>query len=222
MFARKGGKLNKGEVLAALTESKALGVIRVRTSEDLVRIAKALHEGGLSCLEITMNTPGALRAIEEAREQLPKVLMGAGTVLDGITARQAILAGAQFLVTPTLALDVIETAHRYGVPVIPGAMTPTEILTAWQAGADLVKVFPASVLGPKYIQEIHGPLPQIPLVPTGGITAENAPEFIRAGAVAVCVGSWLVDKKALAEGRYEVLTQRARQLVEAVRQAQKA
>ena len=205
-----------------LTNSGALGIIRVQTSEDLVRIAEALHAGGLSCLEITMNTPGALRAIEAAREELPDVLMGAGTVLDAATACQAILAGAQFLVTPTVKLDVIETAHRYGVPVIPGAMTPTEILTAWEAGADLVKVFPASVLGPKYIQEIHGPLPQIPLVPTGGITADNAGEFIRAGAVAVCVGSWLVDKRALTEGRYEVLTQRARQLVEAVRKARES
>lgn len=214
--------MGRTEIMEKLTNSGALGIIRVQTSEDLVRIAEALHAGGLSCLEITMNTPGALRAIEAAREELPDVLMGAGTVLDAVTARQAILTGAQFLVTPTVKLDVIETAHRYGVPVIPGAMTPTEILTAWEAGADLVKVFPASVLGPKYIQEIHGPLPQIPLVPTGGITADNAGEFIRAGAVAVCVGSWLVDKRALTEGRYEVLTQRARQLVEAVRKARES
>lgn len=208
--------------LGQLEESKVLGIIRIRTAEDLIRIAKALHEGGLSCLEITMNTPGALEAIETARKTFPRTLMGAGTVLDGITARQAVLAGAQFLVTPTVKLDVLEIAHRYGVPAIIGAMTPTEILTAWEAGADMVKVFPASVLGPKYLQEIHGPLPQIPLVPTGGITADNAGEFIRAGAVAVCVGSWLVDKKAVAEGRYEVLTERASQLVEVVRKAKES
>jgi len=199
-----------------------VGIIRVQSSTELLRIAQALYRGGLYCLEITMNTPGALKAIEEVGRNLPEIIMGAGTVLDAVSAREAILAGAQFLVTPTVKLDVLEVAHRYGVPAIIGAMTPTEILTAWEAGADMVKVFPASALGPKYLQEIHGPLPQIPLVPTGGITAENAGEFIRAGAVAVCVGSWLVDKKAVAEGRFEVLTERARQLVEAVRKARES
>jgi 2-dehydro-3-deoxyphosphogluconate aldolase/(4S)-4-hydroxy-2-oxoglutarate aldolase len=210
------------DFLKLIGESGAIGIIRIQTAEDLLAIAGALHRGGLNCLEITMNTPGALRAIESAREKLSQVLLGAGTVLDAISAREAILAGAQFLVTPTVKLDVLEVAHRYGVPAIIGAMTPTEILTAWEAGADMVKVFPASALGPKYLQEIHGPLPQIPLVPTGGITAENAGEFIRAGAVAVCVGSWLVDKKAVAEGRFEVLTERARQLVEVVRKARES
>jgi len=207
----------KADTLEGLNDSGVIGIIRVSTAQDLIRIAKALREGGLSCLEITMTTPGALRAIEEAQEELPDVLMGAGTVLDAATARQAILAGAQFLVTPTVALDVIEMAHRYGVPVIPGAMTPTEILTCWEAGADMVKVFPASVLGPGFIKAVHGPLPQIPLVPTGGITADNAGEFIRAGAAMVCAGGWLVDSRAVAEGRYEVLTEKARRLVEAVR-----
>ena len=211
--------MGKPEILERLRDSGALGIIRVQTAQDLVQIAKALHAGGLSCLEITMTTPGALRAIEEAREELPEVVMGAGTVLDAATARQAILSGARFLVTPTLELDVIEVAHRYGVAVIPGSMTPTEILTAWEAGADMVKVFPASILGPNFIKAVHGPLPQIPLVPTGGITADNAGEFIRAGAAMVCAGSWLVDKEAVAEGRYEVLTENARRLVEAVRKA---
>ncbi|MCR4392636.1 MAG: bifunctional 4-hydroxy-2-oxoglutarate aldolase/2-dehydro-3-deoxy-phosphogluconate aldolase [Candidatus Acetothermia bacterium] len=211
--------MSKGKALKQLVEAGALGIIRVQTTEDLVKITQELREGGLSCIEITMNTPGALRAIEEAVGKIDDVIMGAGTVLDAPTARQAILAGAQFLVTPTVKLDVLEMAHRYGVPAIIGAMTPTEILTAWEAGADMVKVFPASTLGPKYLQEVHGPLPQIPLVPTGGITADNAGEFIRAGAAAVCAGSWLVDKKAVAEGHYEVLTERARRLVEAVRKA---
>lgn len=166
-----------------------------------------------------MTTPSALRGIEQATDELDDVLMGAGTVLDAPTARQAILAGAQFIVTPTVEPDVIEMAHRYGVVVIPGAMTPTEILTAWEMGADMVKVFPASILGPGYLKAVHGPLPQIPLVPTGGITAENAGEFIRAGAALVCAGGWLVDKKAVAEGRYEVITERARQLTESVEKA---
>jgi len=213
--------MRKDEVLGQLRSAGALGIIRVQTAEDLLRIATALREGGLSCLEITMTTPGALRAIEESRKKLPDVLMGAGTVLDAVTAREAILAGAQFLVTPTVKPDVIEVAHRYGVPVIPGAMTPTEILTCWEAGADMVKVFPASVLGPAYIKAIRGPLPQIPLAPTGGITAENAGDFIRAGAALVCAGGWLVDKKALAEGRYEVLTEKASRLIVAVERARK-
>lgn len=211
--------MGRAEILQRLERCGALGIIRVQTAQDLVAISQALYAGGLGCLEITMTTPGALRAIEEARVKLPDVLMGAGTVLDASTARQAVLAGAQFLVTPTLELDVLEVAHRYGVPAIIGAMTPTEILTGWEAGADMIKVFPAGILGPRYLQEVHGPLPQIPLVPTGGVTAENAGEFIRAGAVAVCVGSWLVDKKAIHDGNYAVLTAKARQLGEAVRKA---
>lgn len=209
-------------VIEQLTCAGALGVIRIQTAEDLIRVAQALHDGDLSCLEITMNTPGALRAIEEAQVKLPQVLMGAGTVLDGPTARQAVLAGAQFLVTPTVRLDVLEVALRYGVPAIIGAMTPTEILTAWEQGASMVKVFPASALGPGFIREVHGPFPQIPLVPTGGITADNAGDFIRAGAALVCVGSWLVDKKAVAEGNFAVLTERAKKLVEAVKRARES
>ena len=213
--------MRKQEILERLRSSGALGIIRVQTSSDLVRIAEALREGGLKCLEITMTTPGALEAIEGSRERLPDVLMGAGTVLDAVTAREAILAGAQFLVTPTVAPDVIEMAHRYGVPVIPGAMTPTEILACWEAGADMVKVFPASVLGSGYIKAVRGPLPQIPLVPTGGITADNAGDFIKAGAALVCAGGWLVDRSALAQGRYEVLTRKAKSLLEAVQAARK-
>jgi len=203
---------DKNKAMGQLITSGALGIIRVNQAEGLVRIARALQQGELNCIEITMTTPGALRAIEEASEELTGVLMGAGTVLDATTARQAILAGAKFLVTPTVKLDVIEIAHRYGKVVIAGAMTPTEILTAWEAGADMVKVFPASVLGPSYLKAVRGPLPQIPLVPTGGITADNAGEFIRAGAAMVCAGGWLVDKEAVAN-------ERARQLVDAVSKA---
>ena len=202
-----------------LRQAGALGIIRVQTATDLIRIAKALYAGGLDCIEITMTTPGALRAIEKTCGKLNDVLMGVGTVLDAATARQAILAGAQFLVTPTVELDVIEMAHRYGKVVIAGAMTPTEILTAWEAGADMVKVFPADVLGPEYLRAVHAPLPQIPLVPTGGVTAKIAREFILAGAAMVCAGGWLVDKQAVANKHYEVLTERARQLVDAVSKA---
>ena len=210
---------DKHTIVSCLRESGALGIIRVQEAEGLLRITKALQEGGLDCVEITMTTPGALRAIEETSGKLNDVLMGAGTVLDAATARQAILAGAQFLVTPTVELNVIKMARRYGIIVIPGAMTPTEILTAWEAGADMVKVFPANVLGPGYLKAVHGPLPQIPLVPTGGITADNAGKFIHAGAAMVCAGGWLVDKEAVANGHYGVLTERARQLVDAVSKA---
>ena len=209
----------KTVVLNQLLEKKVLGIIRLQTVKEFPRLVLALQLGGVHCVEITMTTPGALRAIEEASEELTGVIMGAGTVLDATTARQVILAGAEFLVTPTVELDVIEMAHRYGKVVIPGAMSPTEILTAWEAGADMVKVFPASVLGPSYLKAVRGPLPQIPLVPTGGITADNAGEFIRAGAAMVCAGGWLVDKKAVSEGCYEVLTERAHLLVEAVQKA---
>jgi 2-dehydro-3-deoxyphosphogluconate aldolase/(4S)-4-hydroxy-2-oxoglutarate aldolase len=202
-----------------LEECGAIGVIRVERGDVLLRIARALKDGGLSSVEITMTTPGALRAIEEVAGKLKGVLIGAGTILDGVTARQAILAGAEFLVTPTVEPDVIEMARRYSKVVIPGAMTPTEILAAWEAGGDLVKVFPAEVLGPAYLRAVHGPLPQIPLVPTGGVTADTAAEFIHAGAALVCAGGWLVDKQAVAENHYELLTERARQLVEAVAKA---
>lgn len=166
-----------------------------------------------------MNTPGALEAIERARERLPNVVLGAGTVLEGITAREAILAGAQLLVTPTTKLDVLEVAHRYSIPAIISGLTPMEILTARKASAAMVKIFPALAFGPRYLQELRGPFPESPLVPTGGTTADNAPEFIRAGAVAGCVGFWLMDKKAMAEGRYEILVERARHLMEVVHKA---
>lgn len=211
--------MNKELTARLLGETAALGIIRIQFAERLIGAVDALRCGGLCYLEITMTTPGALRAIEQVSEKLEEVVIGAGTVLDAPTARQAILAGAEFLVTPTVEFDVIETAHRYGKVVIVGAMTPTEILTAWEAGADMVKVFPADILGPGYLKAVHGPLPQIPLVPTGGITAENAGDFIHAGAALVCAGGWLVDKKAVAEGRYGVLTERARQLVAAVQEA---
>ena len=207
------------ETLLALYDEGVVGIVRVDSWEQGFQSLHALYEGGFRCIEITMTTPGALQAIEDATHKLEGVIIGAGTVLDGVTARQAIAAGAKFLVSPTVEPDVVEMANRYGKVTILGAMTPTEILTAWELGADMVKVFPASVLGPGYLKAIHGPLPQIPLVPTGGVTAETAGEFIRAGAAAICAGGWLVDKQAVAEGRYEVLTERARQLVDAVSKA---
>jgi 2-dehydro-3-deoxyphosphogluconate aldolase/(4S)-4-hydroxy-2-oxoglutarate aldolase len=155
--------------------------------------------------------------IEEVASKLDDVLVGAGTVLDPETARMAILSGAEFIVSPTLNFRVIELAQRYGKVVAPGTFSPTEILTAWEAGADIVKVFPATRLGPQYFRDIKAPLPQVRLMPTGGVDASNAAEFIRAGADVICVGSALIDKKAIAAGRFEVLTENARKLIEAVK-----
>ncbi len=211
--------MKRQEVVNHLVRSGVVGIIRIQEREDFVRIVHALQKGGLKCVEITMNSGGALNAIEKARTNLPDIIMGVGTVLDGATAREAILAGAEFIVTPTVEPDVIEMAHRYGVAIIPGAMTPTEILNAWELGADIVKVFPASTLGPRYLKAIHGPLPQIPLAPTGGITADNAGEFIKAGAAVVSAGGWLVNKEAIIEGQYGEITKRAQQLVQAVENA---
>lgn len=167
-----------------------------------------------------MTVPGAIDVIKEFKSAMKdEVLVGAGTVLDPETARAVILAGAEFIVTPTLNLRVIEMCRRYGKIVIAGAFSPTEILTAWEAGADIVKVFPATVGGPQYLKDIKGPLPQINLVPTGGVDLENTPDFIRAGAVAVAVGASLVDKAALSEGKYDLITEKAKRFIEAVKLA---
>jgi 2-dehydro-3-deoxyphosphogluconate aldolase/(4S)-4-hydroxy-2-oxoglutarate aldolase len=211
--------VNRYDVVERLKKDGGLAIVRADCVVNLVRVAEAVRDGGISSVEITMTTPGALDALSAAAQKLQGVLLGAGTILDAVTARTAILAGARFLVTPTVERDVIEMGHRYDVPVICGAMTPTEILGAWEAGADLVKVFPADALGPGYLKAIRGPLPQIPLVPTGGVTAETAGQYICAGAELVCAGGWLADSKTVTEGRYDVLTQRARQLVAAIRKA---
>ncbi|GAI05180.1 unnamed protein product [marine sediment metagenome] len=167
-----------------------------------------------------MTIPGAIDAIKELKGAMKdNVLLGAGTVLDPETARAVILAGAEFVVCPTLNLEVIEVCRRYSKIVIPGAFTPTEILTAWEAGADIVKVFPATVGGPRYLRDIRGPLPQIRLMPTGGVNLENTPDFIRAGAVAVAAGTSLVDKKAVSQREYDIITENAKRFVEAVKLA---
>lgn len=164
-----------------------------------------------------MTTPNALQVISEVSKELDEVVIGAGTVLDPETARTVILAGAEYIVSPTLDVKTVETARRYDRLVAPGAFTPTEILRAWEAGADVVKVFPASRLGPKFISDVKAPLPQLSLMPTGGVNVENAAEFIRAGADLICAGSALLDKEAMGRGDYSVLTKNARNLVTAVK-----
>jgi len=209
----------KHESFQLMLDSGVVAVIRTTSSDQLLQVAKAIQEGGVCCIEVAMNTPNALKVIEDVAARLDGVLIGAGTVLDAETARAAILAGAQFIVSPTLDFKVIEMAKRYGKIAVPGTFTPTEALRAWEAGADIVKIFPAARLGPRYLSDIKAPLPQLRLMPTGGVDAENAADFIRAGADVICVGSALIDKEAISNHhQFEILTEKARRLIEAVKQ----
>ena len=204
------------------SEIQAAGIVAIVRLDDLsaaVPLAEALLAGGVKAIEFTYTNPLAGRAIEEVRGALgERALCGAGSVLDAETARAALLAGAQFLVTPVVAEDVIAVGNRYGAPTVIGAFTPTEILRAWQAGATFVKVFPASVGGPRYLKDVLGPLPQVKLIPTGGVSESNAADFLRAGAAAIAVGSNLVDAKPVAASDWATLTARAERLVRAVRE----
>lgn len=211
---------SRTENLASIKACGVVAVLRADSPDALVQVALAIGRGGIGAVEITMTTPGALDVIGECANRLgDEILLGAGTVLDPETARAVILAGAEYIVTPTLNPDVITLCRRYDKVVIPGAMTPTEILTAWECGADIVKVFPATAVGPRYFKDVKAPLPQIDLMPTGGVDLDNAGDFIRAGACAVAVGGNLVDKAAVAAGEWQVLTDTARKYVDTVRNA---
>jgi 2-dehydro-3-deoxyphosphogluconate aldolase/(4S)-4-hydroxy-2-oxoglutarate aldolase len=213
--------MDKHAAIERITDEGLIPVIRVPTAREALDVAEAIEKGGVGIIEITMSVPGAIKVLEELADRRgEEILVGAGTVLDTETGRIALLAGARFLVTPALSLKLIELAHRYGVVVIPGAATPTEILTAWEAGADMVKVFPAAhVGGPGFIKALKGPFPQIPLVPTGGVTLENAAAYINAGATAVAVGGELVGKAALEQRDFKVITENTRAFLEAIRKA---
>ena len=208
----------------ALSHLRAVGlipIVRAPSPEEALRAAEAIIAGGIDIAEITMTVPNAIRVMERVAEKFgEKVLLGAGTILDPESCRAALLAGAEFIVTPSLDVRVVEAAHRYSKACIPGALTPTEVVTAWQAGADMVKIFPAGpVGGAQYIKALRGPFPHIDFVPTGGVNLQTTPEFIKAGAAAVAVGGELVELKALREGKLEVVTANARKFVEAVRSA---
>src|ERR1051326_5095783 len=189
------------------------------SADGAIRAIEAIYKGGIRAAEITMTVPGAIRALEKIADQFgDSIMLGAGTVLDAATARTCMLAGAQFFVTPALRLETIELARRYSKPIFPGALTPTEVLTAWEAGADAVKVFPCSAVGgAKYIKALKAPFPQIEMIPTGGVNLETTADFLRAGACAVAVGGELVDAETIQEGRYEVFEDRARQYLEIVK-----
>jgi 2-dehydro-3-deoxyphosphogluconate aldolase/(4S)-4-hydroxy-2-oxoglutarate aldolase len=212
---------SKEKALGKIREVGLVPIVRAPSAEDALLAAEAIVAGNIGILEITMTVPNAIQVIEKVADKFgDKLLLGAGTILDTETGRAALLAGAEFIVTPALNLQVIELARRYSKPIMPGALTPTEVVTAWQAGADIVKIFPCGpVGGPKYIKALKGPFPQIELIPTGGVNLETTPDFIKAGAAAVAVGGELVDLKALREGKFEVITANARLYLEAVRAA---
>jgi 2-dehydro-3-deoxyphosphogluconate aldolase/(4S)-4-hydroxy-2-oxoglutarate aldolase len=213
--------MEKREVFNRMTSEGLIPVIRVSSAKEAIDVADAIKEGGGTLIEITMSVPGAIDTIKELTQKYKdEIIMGAGTILDPETGRAALLAGAQFIVSPTLNLDLISLAHRYSAVVVPGAMTPTEILTAWNAGADMVKVFPAAQLGgPEYIKALRGPLPQILLVPTGGVNLQNSGAFIKAGAAALGVGGELVDKKAVKEKKFNIITENTRAYLKAIKEA---
>jgi 2-dehydro-3-deoxyphosphogluconate aldolase/(4S)-4-hydroxy-2-oxoglutarate aldolase len=213
--------MDKVEILHRLLCDGLIPVVRVASASEAVAVGAALQEGGVGVIEVTMSVPGALGVIRELAQRNPDgILIGAGTVLDPETGRAALLDGARFIVSPTLNLDLIRLCRRYGAVAVAGALTPTEILTAWEAGADLVKVFPVAQLGgPAYIRAVKAPLPQIPLVPTGGVDLGNVGDFIRAGAAALGVGGELVDRKAIAAGEFSAIAQSARKFLDAIRNA---
>lgn len=207
--------------LQTIKDRGIVAVIRGAKKDSILQIAKALNEGGVKILEITVETPNALRLIEHLSSELDDdVIVGAGTVLDAETARAAILSGAQFIFSPTVDAETIKLTKRYGVVSIPGALTPTEILHAYENGGDIIKVFPAGVMGPTYIKDIHGPLPHIPLMPTGGINIDNIGSYLKTGAVAAGIGSTLVDAKMeITEENLTKLTEKASLFNEEVKKA---
>ena len=207
------------KVIKQIIEVGLVPVVRATSSEEAISIVEAIKAGGLSILEITMTVPGALRVIEKVADQYGnQVLLGAGTVLDAETARAVILAGAEFVVTPSLRVSTIEVCKRYSKVVIPGALTPTEVVTAWEAGADFVKIFPCdNVGGAKYIKALKGPFPQIDFIPTGGVNLNTAADFIAAGSSALAVGSELVDKTAVAKKDFGKITANAQKFLEVIR-----
>lgn len=207
-------------LLNKINDSKAVAIIRMADSDKLIKVAEAIYKGGVSAIEITMTTPNALHVIETiAKTMGDTIRIGVGSVLDSETARLAINAGAEFVVSPIFKKEIVETAHRYDKAVMPGAFTPTEILTAWEAGADVIKVFPADILGMAFFKGVLAPMPQIKLMPTGGVNLDNAGDWLKAGACAVGIGSALLDKKAIAEDDFKKLTENAQRMCNSIASA---
>ena len=213
--------MTKAEIIKHIEDLGLVPVVRASSADEAMQAIDAIKAGGVDVLEITMTVPGAVKVIEKVADKYGgDVLVGAGTVLDPETARACLLAGAQFIVSPALNLDTIAMCQRYSAPVMPGVLTPTEVITAWSAGADLVKVFPCgSVGGASYVKNLKGPFPQIKIIPTGGVSLTTAADFIKAGASALGVGTDLVDVKAIREGNPQIVTDRAKQFLDIVREA---
>jgi 2-dehydro-3-deoxyphosphogluconate aldolase / (4S)-4-hydroxy-2-oxoglutarate aldolase len=216
--------MTKQDVLRTISEVGLVPVVRARSAEEAMRVTEAIREGGVNVLEITMTVPGALSVMEQLAARFGSdVVLGAGTVLDAETARACILAGARFVVSPALDTGTIAMCRRYSVAVMPGALTPTEVLGAWTAGADVVKVFPCGAVGgASYIKSLKAPLPHVEMIPTGGVSTKTAADFIQAGALALGVGADLVDTRAIREGNAKWVTERAREYLRIVGEARAA
>jgi 2-dehydro-3-deoxyphosphogluconate aldolase/(4S)-4-hydroxy-2-oxoglutarate aldolase len=213
--------MHRNAILRSILDIGVVPVVRTSSAESAIRAIEAVYAGGIRAAEITMTVPGAIKALEKLADQFgDKIVLGAGTVLDPETARTCMLAGAEFFVTPALNLKTIEIAKRYSKIIMPGALTPTEVVHAWEAGADFVKIFPCSAMGgAKYIKALKAPLPHVEMVPTGGVSIETTADFLRAGASAVAVGGELIDEKTIREGKYEIFEERARQFLAEVAKA---
>ena len=206
--------MDRQEQIERILNSGLVAIIRSPSSEQLVQVAEAIYEGGIDIIEVTFTVTNVVEILKEVHQRLgDRVLLGAGTVLDTETARAAMLAGAEFIVSPTTNVDLIHYCNRYSRVIMPGAFTPTEVLTAWEAGADFVKIFPADVGGPSYLKAIHGPLPQVRLMPTGGVNLQTMESFMKAGACAVGLGSALLDQNAIREGNFSAIRDRAAEYV---------
>jgi 2-dehydro-3-deoxyphosphogluconate aldolase / (4S)-4-hydroxy-2-oxoglutarate aldolase len=215
--------MSRESMLKRILEGGIVAVVRAESSEPLVKVVEALAQGGVTAAEVTFTVPDAIDVIRQVRREVGNsVVLGAGTVLDSETARAAILAGAEYIVSPIVNLDVIRLCRRYDKAVMPGAFTPTEVVSAWEAGADVVKVFPADVGGPAYLKALRGPLPQIRLMPTGGVDLSTAESFLKAGACCLGIGSSLVDPKAVASGDFARIRDLAAQFAAIVRRVRGA
>jgi 2-dehydro-3-deoxyphosphogluconate aldolase/(4S)-4-hydroxy-2-oxoglutarate aldolase len=210
--------MTRDSILSAIRDIGIVPVVRTESAGSAIQAIEAIYRGGIRAAEITMTVPGAIRALEKIADQFgDQIVLGAGTVLDAETARACMLAGAEFFVTPSLNRKTIEMARRYSKPIVPGALTPTEVLAAWEAGADAVKIFPAGAVGgAKYIKALKAPFPQIEMIPTGGVNLETIGEFLKAGACAAGVGAELIDGATIKAGKYEVFEERAKKFLAAV------
>ena len=211
--------MSKTDVLNRIKSEKVIALIRADSSASLLDCARALSAGGLNCIELTMTTPNALELCAQVAQELPQVLLGLGTVLDADTARRGIAAGAKFIVTPAVRPEVIKTCKEAGIAILSGALTPTEACNAWDAGADVIKIFPAEFFGPAYIKSLKAPFPNMQFLPTGGVTPETVGDFLKAGAFATAAGSSLVPAAALKSGDWAAITARAKQFVAAANAA---